>query len=338
MSVRSGSARFKAVATYGSATSDASMSAVQRRLARLLPDLSIVASAQPLETIAAVDPPRTVDAEIIEDGPFVARDLGCEPRVAFAAFLDGTQRTRTIAYAGTIPIVLGEVAAIVRARVERRLVAWGELRRHDALYAPLVVLPSMVTDGLGETMTLEDTSPRRGSDEPVPSHPMAWMERAHQFVQHSRERIERLCAEDWIRQRSEPLLIDGGISGSEALARSPSAIGVVKTHRTLYVSGAALQTVFTLPVGQRSPVFRIRSSSRPAVLSWYLRLRDASGRDPVWGLVRLEVADREGGITRGADEVSGWLLSERTPIGLPGHRWDRMVYGVYGVEEYLRAL
>ena len=314
------------------------MSAVQRRLSRLLPDLSIVASAQPIETVTPTDPPRTVDAEIIEAGPFDARTLGSEPRVAFEAFLDGTQRTRTVAYAGTVPIVLGEVAAIVRARVNRRLVAWGELRRRDALYAPAAVLPAAVLDGLAEALPLEDTSPRIGPDDPAPTHPLAWTERAHQYVQHARERVERECAEAWIEARSEPLLIDGGISGSEALARSPSAIGVVKTHRTLYVSGAALETVFTLPVGQRSPVFRIRPSTRPAVLSWYLRLRDAAGRDPVWGLVRLEVADTEDGITRHADEVSGWLLAERTPIGLPGHRWDRMVYGVYGVEEYLRAL
>lgn len=313
------------------------MSAVQRRLARLLPDLSIVAGAQAIETVAATDPPRTVDAEIIEEGSFEARTPGSEPRVAFEAFLDGTQRTRTVAYAGTIPIVLGEVAAIVRARIDRRLVAWGELRRRDALYAPAAVLPAGVLHGLAETLPLEDTSPRIGPDEPAPTHPMAWAERAHQYVQHARERVERQCAEAWIEARSEPLLIDGGISGSEALARSTSAIGVVKTHRTLYVSGAALQTVFTLPAGQRTPVFRIRSSTRPAVLSWYLRLRDATGRDPVWGLVRLEVADTEERITGRADDVSGWLLAERTPIGLPGHRWDRMVYGVYGVEEYLRA-
>ena len=72
--------------------------------------------------------------------------------------------------------------------------------------------------------------------------------------------------------------------------------------------------------------------------TWYLRLRRERGRDPFWGLVRVEVAARaEGSISERADRVSGWILAELTPLALPDGRWDRMVYGVRDCEEYLRG-
>jgi hypothetical protein len=94
-------------------------------------------------------------------------------------------------------------------------------------------------------------------------------------------------------------------------------------------------------MAERSSVFLVTSPKRTSVASWYLRIRDPRGRDPMWGLVRVEVAAPEGPtaeITRRADEASRWILAEATPVALPDSRWDKMVYGVRDCEEFLRAV
>ena len=140
----------------------------------------------------------------------------------------------------------------------------------------------------------------------------------------------------------EPVFIDGGISGSEKVAVSSCTVGVVKSHRTLYAEGDALATVLSLPHRERSSVFRITSRKRTTVASWYLRLRDPAGRDPMWGLVRVEIAHPApqdlNRIGVRADDVSRWILAEASPLALPDSRWDKMVYGVRDYEEFLRAI
>jgi len=43
-------------------------------------------------------------------------------------------------------------------------------------------------------------------------------------------------------------------------------------------------------------------------------------------------------VRRRADEVSGWVLAEVSPLALPDGRWDKMVYGIRDCEEFLRAI
>jgi hypothetical protein len=188
-------------------------------------------------------------------------------------------------------------------------------------------------------MELRDTAEDEGGDGP---HPFASRDAAIHRLQRDREHAEHMLAEEWCRREDRPLLIDGGISGVESVARSSCAVGVIKSHRTLYAEGDALVTIFGLRRGERSSVFRVSSDWRTPVASWYLRLRDRAGTDPMWGLVRVEVADpdrvNEHAIGARADEVSRWILAEATPVSLPDGRWDKMVYGVRDCEEFLRAV
>jgi hypothetical protein len=149
-------------------------------------------------------------------------------------------------------------------------------------------------------------------------------------------------AERWCAYENDRLFIDGGISGSEAVAVSACTVGVVKSHRTLYAEGPALAVVLGLGHGERSSVFRVTSPRRTPVASWYLRLRDHDGRDPMWGLLRVEIAHPQPqeihAIGDRADEVSRWILAEASPLALPDARWDKMVYGIRDCEEFLRAV
>jgi hypothetical protein len=115
-------------------------------------------------------------------------------------------------------------------------------------------------------------------------------------------------------------------------------VGVVKSHRTIYVGDRALETVLALRRGERSSVLRITTHGRNAVHSWYLRLRDPEGRDVLWGLVRVEVAATADDPGARADEVSRWVLAEAAPSSLPDARWDKMVYGIRSCEDLLKTI
>jgi hypothetical protein len=160
-------------------------------------------------------------------------------------------------------------------------------------------------------------------------------------VQKHREKLEQRLAEKWLANLQDPLFIDGGISGSDNVAVARCTVGVVKTHRTLYADGTALDVVLGLGERERSSVFRIAPSKRSPVASWYLRMRDPIGHDPMWGLVRVEIAypsaDALDQVSDRADEVSRWILAEVSPLALPDSRWDKMVYGIRDCEEFLRA-
>jgi hypothetical protein len=321
---------------------DQSLVTLQRQLIAVLPAGALVTDGgAPLErTTPDGRPPRLVDADVIEGGGMRARRVFGDPFVRFAAFLDGTQTSHVVAYADGTPLVLGTVAAVVRQRRNRRLTTWQRPVVERRLYACLRIMSAAQRRAL-EQLGIEvvDTTPESGD----PSvHPFTLRDEAVHRVQAHRERAEQRLAESWCAHEHEPLFIDGGISGSEKVAVSECTVGVVKSHRTLYAEGDALQAIYRLRRGERSSVFRITSPKRVPVASWYLRLRDATGHDPMWSLVRAEIALPAPldpiALGARADEVSRWILAEAAPLALPDARWDKMVYGIRDCEEFLRAV
>jgi hypothetical protein len=216
-----------------------------------------------------------------------------------------------------IPLVVGRIYAPRQALARQ---AWDDLR---TMYGDVLV---DTTDG----------------DAEVGAHPYSLRDAAYHRVQAHREQLEQRLAERWCSTERDRLFIDGGISGSDAVAVSSCTVGVVKSHRTLYAEGDALRTILGLGHRERSSVFQITSTRRTTVASWYLRLRDPAGHDPMWGLVRVEIANPEPQdlhtLGDRADEVSRWILAEASPLALPDARWDKMVYGIRDCEEFLRAV
>jgi hypothetical protein len=319
---------------------EAGFHAVQRRLAELLPRDAQTAGDAPLEhvTLGSMEPPRLIAASVLEGRSLKAHPVEGTPVARFAAFLDGTQTSRVAAYVDGVPIVHGSTAAVIRERVDRRLRTWRTLRLDRRVYAPMAHLPADARQALRHSgLPLVDTGEARPADS---LHPFALQDAAIHAVQRDREALERELAEAWCADGSAEVLIDGSITGSEAVATAACAVGMVKSHRTLYAEGTALRTVLQLPGGHRSSVFRVTSPKRTPVASWYLRMRDAAGRDPLWGLVRVEVADTATGaaLARRANDVSLWVLAEALPLATPDARWDKMVYGIRDCEEFLRAI
>jgi hypothetical protein len=314
---------------------------LQRRLAALLPSGRPPSGDEArLERLAtAADVPRLIRVSTLEGGPIRSHRVVGEPEIGFEAFLDGMQASRMLDFAAGVPVVYGTVAAAIRVRRNRRLVTWGQPSVDRAIYAPRREIPSgywTTLQGLG--LPVVDTSDGTSSD---PQHPFALRDAAVHRVQKDRERVEQRLAERWCSLERGMLFIDGGISGSERVAVSACTVGVVKNHRTLYAEGEELRRILELKRGERSSVFRITSPKRIPVASWYLRLRDAASHDPLFGLVRVEIAQVQSGDTpigERAAEISRWVLAETTPLTLPDPRWDKMVYGVHDCEEFLRAI
>lgn len=316
---------------------------LQRQLATLLPEARPARIGEGTLELATQgnDAPRLISATVLEGGPLRARRVFDPPETVFHAFLDGTQRSEVASYVGPAPIIIGRAAAVIRERRNRRMHTWGVPLRETRIYAPRALMTGHAWEVLATVAgdLLVDTT---DSAAELGVHPFALRDAAVHHVQAHREALEQRLAERWCTLARLPLFIDGGISGSEAVAVSGCTVGVVKSHRTLYAEGEALAAVLNLGHRERSSVFRITSPRRTTVASWYLRLRDPAGRDPMWGLVRVEIAHPDAGsmhqITQRADEVSRWILAEASPLALPDARWDKMVYGIRDCEEFLRAV
>lgn len=288
------------------------------------------------------DVPVILAPEIIEGDAFRAIHVA-DPRTVrgesgFAAFLDGTQDVRVVNHVYGIPIVWATVSAAIRARVNRRLVSWNG---HSPIVKRKYYLPFRYVDGIREDLRshpdVVDTGKASFSGDLPSRHPAALMEVAIQRVQIDRESIEIQLAEEWCAREKRALYVDGSITGSKSVSTARCVVGVVKTHRRLYAEGDAFRTLVGLRPGERTSIFRVSPRSRFPVASWYVRIRASSGRDALFGLLRVEAAAGED-ITDRANEISRWIIAEGAPLALPDGRWDKMAYGIRDTEEFLRAI
>jgi hypothetical protein len=320
---------------------------LQRALEGAIPGLagSAALDAPPLEVTATpIDPPRTRACTVVEGARLDVRFPEGEPDVAFTGFLDGTQRSRVVAYVAGAPIVVADVAAVIRVRSMRRLTTWraGPLAT-SRIYVPRRLMPAPVLSAIGSLgLEVADVLGADASSGDLP-HPHDLLRRAVHRVQEDRDALERRLAEAWTGSEATPLYVDGGLPSGERAAMSPWLVGVVKSHHTLYSGAEGMAVVLSLPEGARSSVFLVSRTWGPPVLSWYLRLRRAAPQDPFRGLVRVEIAPLggepgDGALSARADRVSRWVLAERYPLALPDGRWDRLAYGVRDCEEFLRAV
>jgi len=231
-------------------------------------------------------------------------------------------------------IVSAYVAAAVCRRDERGVLHATHERSRAFAVAPV--------DRMSPSLRplLEQAAPDLESvDGALADQPARYLEQVESTVRRARAHLERELAEAATAAlgTSEWLVLDGRLSRSPAVARHPRAVGVINSHGAQFLEGRGLERALTLPAGYRTSVFAVRGGhTRTEVYSWYLRLWPWEGNDLLYGLLRVEArADRDT-VTR-ASEVSGWLRAERAPLATPATRWDRLLYPLHHVEEYLKA-
>lgn len=266
--------------------------------------------------------------------------------VRFEGFLDGIQRSTTIAYVDGVPLLHGTAAAAVRERTaDGRMQTWRTPAIEHAIYASHALLGDPTWQQLEDVLSARGHAMRDSDNNlAVPSrHPSSLLRQSLDALSRVRNDMERAVGEQWCDVHAErPLYVDGSVRTSHAMMRSAGVVGVVKSHATLYVADDALPLVSALGAGQRTSVIIAQDDSgRARFITWYLRLRSATGRDPFFGLIRAETGVRDGdvhAIESHADAVSSWLLAERAPLAKPDARWDVMPYAIRDCEVYLRAV
>jgi hypothetical protein len=267
-------------------------------------------------------------ARLVEDTALRCRAVGAaEPWPDPLAFLDGVQRMQLVAYAGAAPIYIAEIAAAVRERRGTRLLTVAEDRRRLAIARPSALAAA------GDAL---DGIPTLALQEDEPAHPVRDLTLANRALDRARGQLEIDLARRFRHGSNDWLLVDGSLAESPEWASDLRTVGVSKSHATLPFDGDDLNRYLRLPPGHRTSIFAPESRSVAPVHAWALRLWDWETKDLFHGLVRIEVAPANG-VPAIADLLSRRLLAERAPISTPDPRWDRLLYGMHSVEQYLRS-
>jgi hypothetical protein len=273
-------------------------------------------------------------ADLVEDSELQAHPIPKSPIPNPVSFLNGIERWSVVAYDGVIQIVNAYVAAAVRRRDSHGVLrTTGELQRAFAI-APLDRLRPAVRQAL--TAAIPDVE---AVDADLVEQPARYLEMIESTVRRIRAHVERELAEEAVRDLGDDewLVLDGRLSRSPAVARHPRALGVIKSHGAQFLEGRGLERALTLRAGHRTSVFAVRGGhTRTEVYSWYLRLWPWEGNELLFGLLRVE-ARADPDTVRRASDLSGWLWAERAPLATPATRWDRLLYPLHDVEEYLNA-
>ena len=267
-------------------------------------------------------------ARLVEGTALAYHAVGrAEPWPGPLAFLDGVQRMQLVAYAGSAPIYVARIAAAVRERQGRGLRTVAEDARPLAIARPRALeAAGDVLDGLTTVALPEDEPP----------HPVRDLTLAGRALDRARGQLELDVGRRFRRTSGAWLVVDGALSESPDWATDRRTVGVSKSHSALPFDGADLERYLRLPKGHRTSVFAPESRSVAPVLAWALRLWEWEGRDLFHGLVRIEVAPANGDPLV-ADQLSRRLIAERAPLSTPDPRWDRLLYGIHSVEQYLHA-
>jgi hypothetical protein len=277
--------------------------------------------------------PAPASAELVEDAALHAHRVAPGFRPAAAAFLDGIEHWRVVAYDGVTPIVRAYVAAAVRGRADDRRLATMIRDGRDFVVARMSALTPTVRRELEQSgAEIVDVTG------PIAAQPGGALEATRRSVERVRVELERGVAERYVNRLApdEWLVVDGVLSESARLAEHPRALGIIKSHSAQYFDGADLECALRLPHGHRTSAFRPRGRGRHDVYSWYLRLWPWEGNDLLYGLLRVETCPHADAVSR-ASQIGGWLLAERAPISTPDARWDRLLYPIHDVETYLSA-
>jgi hypothetical protein len=243
------------------------------------------------------------------------------------AFLDGIQRSEVVGYAGSAPLVAGIIAAGVCERRERRIHTAVCRRRHLVLGRPSALAAAGDALEGRETVLLPEDDP---------PHPVRDLFNAARALDRERGALEILTGDAYRARSDSWMVIDGSLAESPRWANDPRMVAISKSHSILPFEGEDLERYLRLPAGHRSPVYAPETRSLAPVRAWGLRLWPWEGKDLLYGLVRVEVAPVNGS-TEAAERLSRWIMAERAPLSAPDRRWDRLLYGIHRVEQYLQT-
>ena len=302
---------------------------------------------------------RVAEIERLE-GPIVARPVPSLPPSAsrLRYFLDGTQRTFPVWRFGLIPVTatIAAAAILVRDPAGNPTVAPGTLRLRHALLVPrraeVPAVAGLVRAAEHSGMEVVDPLDTIEDDDlyaAIIGDYGRMVEVAYVRARNIRARLEKALLIDWVNDPARAddegwIVVDGRLP-----VAAPRALGLVKQFGERHLAGTEAEALLGLQPGHRTSAFRPRDefwdvadpSDEDAIIRrnefalWYLRLWDASGLDARHALVRIEACLDAVDSTQ-IDELSAWLMAERTPRATADARWATLLYPVHFLERILK--
>jgi hypothetical protein len=333
-----------------------SVARLHAELKRMGLDLQDMRAERHLELSLVADP--TVDAETDRRGerpeilwrePIAANARQILPAAARSRlryFLDGTQRTLPGYFSASVPIIASINAAAILRRDERGdcRVAPGLLAFGHAWLAPLKSGDEAVDRFVSAVR-------RQGGDviDPLSEvrDPEAYagalgdfghlVQLAYKKARDLRQNLEEDLLGTWARETEAEAGDDWVVVDGALRIAQPRMVGLVKSFTRQYLAGREAADLLRLPTRHRTAAFQVHDKwwRGTPVTAWYLRLHDATGRDPRYALVRVETA-ADVTATEQIDEISAWLLAERIPRATADERWATLLYPVHYLEKILK--
>jgi hypothetical protein len=149
-----------------------------------------------------------------------------------------------------------------------------------------------------------------------------------------RDACELRVFERWVDRAGESdawLLVDGSLMDGTV----PRTLGMIKRHSQFTLTNDEMMTVLHLPAGHRSTAYQREATGRARPKTWYLRLHEPFGADPLFGLARIEAPAATD--VAEIDTLSQRILAERTPRATNDDRWPTLLYPIHIAERILKV-
>lgn len=263
-------------------------------------------------------------------------------------FLDGAQRTLPFVRIGTVPVsaVVAAAGIVEREPCAGCAPARGTIRMQHAWIVPESLENPDLRRFVAEVRSLgmeviDPLALKSVADPEAEARDYGQMQiRAWDAARVVRERLEETVLAAF-RGANDEERADGWLVVDGRLRRSrPKTLGLVKQFADPLLSGPDAEMLLGLAQGNRTTAFRRSAAKRgdgaaDQLALWYLRLWDHDRLDARHALVRVEAPDNVRS-TAQIDEISGWLLAERTPRATGDERWATLLYPVHQLERILK--
>lgn len=271
--------------------------------------------------------PRTISGQFYEIPDKPGRSM------ALQLFQTGKSRTFLIGKIVTDddvrPVHYASVASVVLSRHEGSLAPYTR-----PLIAHLLLLDlngldeDEVVERYSEGIEIINTNPE---EQGYKARRIAAMKKAMGVQREMME--EGLLALKEDREPGVVIVVDGSIAGIEGTAKLPGLIGLIPADAEMLGEGS---TVLNCP-------FRARSAldDSGGIPAFYLRVRDATGMNPDFGLIRVELGLNPDGNPPDevwASDVSSLLLKERFPVDRNAKGWDKSIFALLNAGKYIDTL
>ena len=135
------------------------------------------------------------------------------------------------------------------------------------------------------------------------------------------------------REQGVLIVVNGSLQQIEGAENTPGLVGIVPATADILGDASA---VLAVPFGARSG---LDMKNQPS--AFYMRLREARGANPDFGLVRIELGRKPDGSPADeswASEVASLMLIERFPVKPEGEGWDKQIFALQSAGDYINTL